>query len=152
MTDAARKPAVFSVDDARLVVAKDDDAQLNAAPRLETTNVSAGELVVPRAVPAKRSGRFSWSTLLWSALGGLVTLAIGLAVTSLVEGLFARAPWLGVDGLVLAIVAGVALAAVVLGGGVGVRRRARAGDLGAGAVAVVDTGDRERGKGGGAGL
>ena len=36
-------------------------------------------------------------------------MALGLAVTSLIEDLFARAPWLGAVGLALGALAGLAL-------------------------------------------
>ena len=65
-----------------------------------------------------------WGTLFWSALSGLVLLALGLAVTNLVEDLYARAPWLGAVGLVLALVAGLALLVVMLREIVGLARLA----------------------------
>ena len=43
------------------------------------------------AAPALLAG----AQLFWSALGGLVTLGIGLAITRLIEDLYARAAWLG---------------------------------------------------------
>ena len=46
--------------------------------------------------------------LFWSALSGLILMALGLAVTSLVEDMFARAPWLGTIGLAFASIAGFA--------------------------------------------
>lgn len=51
----------------------------------------------------------SWTGVFWSALGGLVTLGLGLQLTRLVDDLFARAPALGVIGLALAGAAGLAL-------------------------------------------
>ncbi len=63
---------------------------------------------------AQRRGIFqrsllSWAGLFWSALGGLVSLALGLWVTRLVDDAFARAPALGIVGLVLAALAVLAL-------------------------------------------
>ena len=49
--------------------------------------------------------------MFWSALGGLVTLGIGLATTRLIEDLYARAAWLGTLGLALA---GIALLALLI--------------------------------------
>ena len=60
------------------------------------------------AVIAQRSRRWRWGALFWSAASGLVLLALGLAVTKIVEELFARAPWLGAVGMTLAAVAGLA--------------------------------------------
>ena len=60
-----------------------------------------------------RRSLFSWGGLFWSALGGLVSLGIGLWVTSLVDDAFRRAPALGWIGLALAALALLAL--LVLG-------------------------------------
>ena len=49
-------------------------------------------------VPPRANARIPWGALFWSALSGLVLLALGLAVTNLIEDLFARAPWLGAVG------------------------------------------------------
>ena len=67
---------------------------------------------------AQRRGIFrrtliSWGGLFWSALGGLVSLAVGLWVTQLLDNLFARSQTLGDVALVL--VAVVLLALTVLG-------------------------------------
>ena len=54
----------------------------------------------PLPIPPKR--RFSWATVLLAALGGLVSLAAGLAVDQLVRDLFERNSWLGWAAAVLA--------------------------------------------------
>ena len=59
-------------------------------------------------------GVFSWSGLLLSALGGLVSFAFTLWLSNLIESLFARSAALGVIGLGLAALA--LLAALVLAG------------------------------------
>jgi putative membrane protein len=51
----------------------------------------------------------SWGGLFWSATGGLVSLAIGLWLTRLIEDLFTWSPAFGAIGLALAGVAGTAL-------------------------------------------
>ncbi len=56
----------------------------------------------------------SWGGLFWSALGGLVSLGIGLWVTSLVDDAFRRAPALGWIGLALAALALLALVVLAL--------------------------------------
>lgn len=56
---------------------------------------------------------FSWGGLFWSALGGLVSLAVGLWITRLVDDLFARSATLGGIGIALAALAVLAL--LVLG-------------------------------------
>jgi putative membrane protein len=45
----------------------------------------------------------------WSALSGLVLLALGLGVSRLIEDLYARAAWLGSLGVALSALAGLAL-------------------------------------------
>ena len=53
------------------------------------------DLPVPVDAPLPPRRRFPWGAVFWSALGGLVTLGIGLATTRLIEDLYARADWLG---------------------------------------------------------
>jgi putative membrane protein len=59
-----------------------------------------------------RRSLVSWGGLFWSALGGLVSLGIGLWVTRLVDDLFARSATLGAIGIALAAVAVLALLAL----------------------------------------
>ena len=61
-----------------------------------------------------RRTMLSWAGVFWSALGGLVSLAVGLWITRIVDDAFARSTTLGVLGLVLAGLAVLAL--VVMGG------------------------------------
>jgi len=61
-----------------------------------------------------RRSLLSWTGLFWSALGGLVSLALGLWVTALIDGLFARFAGLGWLGLGLAGCALLALLALAL--------------------------------------
>lgn len=67
---------------------------------------------VPAAGGSKAKTR--WGLIFVSALGALLSLGIGLAVTGIIEQLFARHPWLGWAGLGLSAIAG--LAAIVLAG------------------------------------
>ena len=138
MTEAMRKPAVFSVDDPRLVVAAMDEAQRAGAP---IAVVEANELVP--AIPAPRRRRWPWGTLLWSALSGLVLMALGLAITNLVEDLYARAPWLGAIGIALAIVAGLALLVIAGREIAGLMRLAKVEALRERALSIVESDDRD---------
>jgi putative membrane protein len=143
MTETLRKPAIFSVDDPRLVVAEVDEAQrAEVAPIIVATTV--GEVVQAR--PASRRRRIPWGTLLWSALSGLVLMALGLAVANLVEDLYGRAPWLGAIGLALALVAGLALLVVVLREIVGLARLATVESFRERALTIIDSDDRDRGR------
>jgi putative membrane protein len=141
MTDALRRPAVFSVDDPRLVVAEPEEAQRPSVDIIEAAPVKN----LPAIASAPRR-RIPWGTLFWSALSGLVLLALGLAVTNLVEELYARAAWLGAIGGALALVAGLALLVVMLREIIGLARLATVEALRQRALAVIESDDRDRGR------
>jgi putative membrane protein len=84
--------------------------------------------------------------LFWSALSGLVVMALGLAVTNLVEELYARAPWLGAIGIGLAAIAGLAFLVVVFREIVGLARLNTVEALRHRALAIIDTDDRDGGR------
>ncbi|KQO71035.1 TIGR01620 family protein [Methylobacterium sp. Leaf89] len=65
------------------------------------------------AVPVAPKARAPWLSLLLIALGGLVSLGVGLSVERLIADLFSAAPWLGTVALVLLAVAAVAFLALV---------------------------------------
>jgi putative membrane protein len=114
MTERPRRPAAFRLDDPRVVVAASDEAPRTIRGTVRVTpEPERFDLPVPAPppVPPPRK-RFPWGTILWSALGGLVALGAGLAVTALIEDLYARATWLGTLGATLAGVAVVALAVI----------------------------------------
>jgi putative membrane protein len=99
------------------------------------------------AAPATRPlRRMRWGALFWSALSGLVLLGLGLAVTSLVEELFARTPWLGAIGFVLAVLAGLALLVLILREIIGLARLATVESLRRRALAIIESDDRDRGR------
>src|SRR5690606_1810046 len=80
-----RRPAAFRVDDPRLVLAPSE-----LAPDAPGAIVPSD---MPPPIPPGR--RWRWGALFWSAASGLVMLALGIAVSNLIEDLFARSPWLG---------------------------------------------------------
>ncbi|MEZ5870307.1 MAG: TIGR01620 family protein [Nitratireductor sp.] len=82
---AARKPRSITRND-------ESGTRLEILPDT-AVNGAIEAMDPPLPAPAKR--RFSWATLLVAALGGLVSLAVGLAVDQLVRDLFARNTWLG---------------------------------------------------------
>jgi putative membrane protein len=102
--EETRKPQVFSLDDKRLEapapepLAEDPDGALDAAAAAATW---------PAAVLANRRG-IRWSSVLFSALGGLVSLALTIWITNFVADLFARGGWLGYLALALALIAALA--------------------------------------------
>lgn len=80
----------------------------------ETLSNASPEALVEQAQKAGFAWRWPrWWGLLWSALGGLLSLALGLWATHLVEALFASTAWLGDVALALLGLAG--LASLVLG-------------------------------------
>lgn len=101
------KPQSFRPDDPRVVLAAPDEPLLTRAELRELEAAEASSLpAVVESAPKKR--RF-WGKLFWSAAGGLVSLALGLAITNLVQSLFNYAPWLGWLALVLTALASLAL-------------------------------------------
>jgi putative membrane protein len=136
----SRKPATFRLDDPELVFAEPEpdlaDLLVEGAP-------SSGEIAAVSAVAtATAPKRSPIATLFWSSLGGLISLGFGLAVTSLVEDLFARNPWLGWIGVGLAAL--FVLAVVLLAGRelLALRRLARIDGLRARAEDAILRDDR----------
>lgn len=110
-----RRPATFKLDDANVVVMDAEETGRLARGTVRITpEADPAQLPVPLdapLVPARRRG-LRWGTMFWSATAGLVSLGLGLAVTHLIEDLFARSQTLGYFGLGLAAIAGLALAVV----------------------------------------
>lgn len=116
----ARRPMALDANDLRIRVSAEPD------PDLPTGWLTASEAVeaplaeeshVPR-LPAEASrpkARFSFSRWIAVGLGGLVSLAMGLAIDALIRDLFTRADWLGWTA--------VALAALVAAGFLGLALR-----------------------------
>ncbi|MDR6954387.1 putative membrane protein [Ancylobacter sp. 3268] len=93
-----RRPQAFRLDDPDVVLAEDG----RAAPRgaiVVTPSLALPEPDETQPLPAPPPSASRWSTLFWTGLGGLVSLGLGLAVSKLIEDLFARADWLGYTGL-----------------------------------------------------
>ncbi|GAB4068809.1 TIGR01620 family protein [Ancylobacter sonchi] len=96
-----RRPQAFRLDDPDVVVAEDG----RPAPRgaiVVTPSLAVPEAEETPPLPAPPPSASRWTTLFWSGLGGLVSLGLGLAVSKLIEDLFARADWLGYAGLTFA--------------------------------------------------
>lgn len=147
MNEPVRKPAVFSVDDPRLVVAAPDDPVPDREAGLVADLPAPIAVRSPKSsVPSSLPSSLPWGAVFWSALSGIAVMALGLAVAGVVEELFARSPWLGAAGLVLAILAGIALLAMVLREVIGLMRLATVEALRARAAAIVEGDDREQGR------
>jgi putative membrane protein len=142
MSTRKQKPAVFAPDDPHVVVAEpsDDLAWIDLRVADEAANVPA---LAPAETPRPR---WSWRGIFWWATGGLVSLGLGLAVTTLIEDMFARFPPLGWLGLTLAVVAVVALLAILVREIRGLSRLKTIEDLRQRATAVIASDDLTDGR------
>jgi putative membrane protein len=141
MSTRKQKPAVFAPDDPHVVVAEPSDDLAWIDLRI------ADEAAVPALAPAEpRRSRWSWRSLFWWSAGGLISLGLGLAVTTLIEDLFARFPPLGWFGLVLAAVAVIALLAILIREIRGLSRLATIENLRQRATAVIASDDLTDGR------
>ena len=104
MNERPRKPAVFRADDPRLGGGR---TGRKPQPWRRCRNRPA---ILPFRRPIAGAGGRAGARCSGRHCRGLVLLGLGVAITSFVEELFARAPWLGAVGLVLAVLAGIALA------------------------------------------
>jgi len=141
-----RKPAAFRLDDPQVVVAPrdgDDDTRtrrgatvlVTSAP--ETPTLPA---VIPSVPPRKR---VAWASVFWSALGALTLLGVGLAMTRLIEDLAASSAALGALGLVLAVIAALALVVILAREAIGLLRLAAVEKLNARATQAIAADDRD---------
>ena len=73
-------------------------------------------------------------------------MGLGLAVASLIEDLFARAPWLGAVGLALGVLAGLALLVIVLREAIGLMRLGKVESLRRRALDTIASDNRDAGR------
>ena len=109
------RPRAFRLDDSRVAV------DSRPAPLAPDAFILSQHDPIPAGVPApideaeleieaaQKSGliarsRVTLGGLVWSGIGGLVSLALGLWATDLIEGLFARAESLGIIGVLFGLV------------------------------------------------
>lgn len=92
-------------------------------------------------VPVAQKSRAPWLSLLLVALGGLVSLGVGLSLERLIADLFAAAPWLGGVALVLLGIAAFAFVALVARELAGIWRERRIELLRARAAEAIATRD-----------
>jgi putative membrane protein len=111
-----RPPAVFRLDQDNLIVdstvktggPSERRAQISAEPEFESLAITIND-------PTRSSRRgLPWAMLFWCALGGLVMLAIGVAVSDLITDLLARNRELGWLGLAFATVATISLLVIAV--------------------------------------
>ena len=138
------KPESFRPDDPRVAVASAEEPLLTRAELRELEAAEAANL--PAVIePVQKPSRF-WSKLFWSAAGGLVSLALGLAVANLVQSLFSYAPWLGWVALALTALASFALLVIATRELFAIFRLEKIERLQKRAVEVLASDDREEGK------
>lgn len=138
------KPASFRPDDPRVTVADADEPLLTRAELRELEAAEAANL--PAVIePAQKKSRF-WGKLFWSAAGGLVSLALGLAVANLVQSLFSYAPWLGWFALALTALASLALFVIAMRELFAIFRLGKIERIQKRAVEVLASDDREEGR------
>lgn len=122
---ATRKPAAFRVeakDDPPFMEEAKPTARKPRAVKADVAVVTPDEIDVfdlephatdaPAAIPEKPP-RAGWKTVLFGALGVLLSLAIGLWTDALIRDLFTRADWLGWLAVVMAALAALAFVVIV---------------------------------------
>lgn len=139
-----RRPATFKLDEASVVVVDPDHTGRPARGTVQVTPESEPSMlpvaVAAPIVPVTRG--FRWGTLFAIAIAGLAALGLGLAVTHLIEDLFARSEGLGFLGLAFAFAATVAFVVVVAREAFGLIRLATIEKLHLRATHVLASDDR----------
>lgn len=112
---APRQPTAFALDELNLLSGDERPAANPRTPSLVgDPDPFATEPEQPAAPSPVSPRRWHWMRLLGAALGGLILLALGLAVDNLIRDLFERTDWLGWLGSSLAALAVIAFAAIVV--------------------------------------
>jgi putative membrane protein len=144
MNVSPSKPQSFRPDDPRVAIAAPDEPLLTRAELRQFEAAEAANLpAVVESAPKKR--RF-WGKLFWSAAGGLVSLALGLAIANLVQSLFAYAPWLGWLALALTALASLALLVIASKELLAIFRLEKIERIQKRAALVLASDDRDEGK------
>jgi putative membrane protein len=106
MTGNHRKPAAFVLD---------DEKKPKSRHKIEfDTHETVGELVVVPVLAVRRTRKFHWGFVLFSALAALISLWASLAITTLIDDFFARSASLGWLALGVAALAGLAALAIAI--------------------------------------
>lgn len=146
MTTDPRKPRAFRLDDPNVVMA---DTPVAAAMRRGHVVVTPEPEAFEEVLEPKpeRPRRSRWGTLFWSAVGGLVSLTVGLSLTKLIDDLFSYASWLGWLGAVLAGLAALAFAVIAVREIAGLMRLSRIEHLHDRAALAIAKDDRDAARG-----
>ena len=123
MTDAPRRPRAFRIDAPGVHFATEETSAPLGTRAVVTPSDEPDEVF--EIAPPRPPRRFPWKTILLGAVGGLISLSLGLALDRLITDLWSRAPWLGWSGLALLGLAGLALLAILIREVAGTLRLAR---------------------------
>lgn len=115
MTEAPRRPTTFRLNDPAVVLGAKGEEVSAARGVVLTPEPDVFDQPEPAAAPVEPRRRgLTLGGVFWSALAGLLSLAVGLWATRVVEDTFARADWLGWLALGLAGLAGLAGLGIVI--------------------------------------
>ena len=143
-----RPPAVFRLDQDHLIVdsvtktrvSSERQAQIKSEPEFEALAITVDD----SARSSRRGVR--WAILFWCALGGLLLLAIGVAVNDLLTDLLARNQELGWLGLAFATLAMVSLLVIAARETAGLMRLAKVEKLRQRAAEMIVSDNRIEGR------
>ncbi len=143
-----RPPAAFRLDDADAATTQVRWAESPSGQAVEVIAEpeNAPPLVALDVQALSPRPRFRWGRLFWSACAGLALLAIGLAITDLIEGLAAHNPELAWLGAALAILATIAVGVIAVKEAVGLLRLATVERLHQRAAGTLISDDRIEGR------
>ncbi len=141
MTDVPRRPRAFRIDAPGVHVAG-PKGETPFGTRTLVTPADEPFAPEPAVLPPPRRG-LPWRGLLLAGIGGLVSLAIGLALDGLIADLWARAAWLGWTGIAFLALAVVALLAIAAREIAGMMRLARVETLRLDIATAIATDDRK---------
>ena len=141
-----RKPATFTLQDPDVRLENPPPDDLLSATLRDSSDQFGVPAVIPPALARPRRWWMRWGTLFWSAASGLVALGLGLAVTRLIEDLFAHSQSLGYFAAILAGLAGLALLAIIIRELAGLARLASVDTARDNAVRAIESDDRSQGQ------
>jgi putative membrane protein len=139
-----RPPAVFRLDQGDLIIdsviktggSSERRTQIKTEPEIEALAITVDD----SARSSRRGVR--WAMIFWCALGGLMVLAVGVAVADLITNLLARNQELGWLGLALAVLALVSLFVIAVRETIGLMRLATVERLRQGAAEMIVSDNR----------
>jgi putative membrane protein len=139
-----RPPAVFRFDQDDLII---DPAIKTGGSSERRTQIKSEPEFEALAITVDDSARLSrrgvrWAMLFWCALGGLMVLAVGVAVSDLITDLLARNQELGWLGLAFAVLAIVSLLVIAVRETIGLMRLATVERLRQGAAEMIVSDNR----------